>query len=299
MGNELSFLGPFSFIEPLNKIVFTFNCIFHSIGNTMTFDCIGENKGGNYISMYRKHGAGHIFILPTPKNPEEFIDFFIEKIMSSLDINFEVDLDENEAIPEEIAKIEIVGQQELSIKIQQQKDKIIKEEESLKKLEQGYKELDRWKDLIWQTGNPLENIVKKFFSEMGIELQKQEVDLVGEYKGKELFVEVKGNTNCINHSKDFRQIHERKFFNAKNPLDTFALLVGNPFRLEPLNNRPPQNNSLFAETSIKIAEEQKIGLIPTIQLFYIINDLLGSKKFDKSKILDDIINCSGVYSYKK
>ncbi|MEK7160568.1 MAG: hypothetical protein AAB724_00925, partial [Patescibacteria group bacterium] len=43
MGNELSFLGPFSFIEPLNKIVFTFNCIFHSIGNTMTFDCIGEN----------------------------------------------------------------------------------------------------------------------------------------------------------------------------------------------------------------------------------------------------------------
>lgn len=131
--------------------------------------------------------------------------------------------------------------------------------------------------------------------------EKNKTDLVGEYNGKEIFVEVKGKEGCINHKEDFRHISERKNFESKDPINTIALLVGNPYRLLPLEKRPPtQGEVLFAKTSIELAKNFKIGLIPTTELFKILNDVLKEDtKIDRKQILESILNCHGIFSYQK
>lgn len=302
-GSDFDFYGNENFINDLQKIVqdFKFSCIFNNKNDLNNiFKEIGKNKGGNSVAVFAKFEKGYIFILPKPNNKDKFIKYFIEKIMPVLNINFEIKSGSEEPIPEEIKNLEVTQQKELKEKIEKQSEIIKNKKEKLNNLNIEYQKLEQWKDLLWQTGIPLENIVKDFFNLLGLKLEKQEIDLVGEYKGQEVFIEVKGNTKCIDHKNDFRQIQERKHYNSKDPQNTVALLVGNAFRLKPLNQRPPsEDNPIFAKSSIGIAEDTKIGLVSTIELYKIINVLLDKEnKADKNKILDEILNCNGVYSYK-
>ncbi|MCK5320356.1 hypothetical protein KAJ61_03130 [Candidatus Parcubacteria bacterium] len=304
-GNDFNFCGNEDFINDFQKIVndFKFFCIFNSnkrneLNNI--FKKIGINKGGNGVAVFAKFGRGYIFILPKPNDKNKIIKYFIEKIFPKLEVNFEIESGSKEPIPEEIKNLEVTEQKELKGKIEKQNEVIKNEKEKLGNLNKEYKKLEQWKDLLWQTGTPLENIVKNFFNLLGLKLEKQEIDLVGKYNDCEVFIEVKGNTKCIDHKNDFRQIQERKHYNSKDPQNTIALLVGDAFRLESLDQRPPsENHSIFAETSVSIAKDTKIGLISTIELFNVINDILNKKKqIDKNKILEKILNCHGIYSYK-
>ena len=74
--------------------------------------------------------------------------------------------------------------------------------------------------------------------------------------------------------------------------------MGNPYRLKPLNERPPNSDyDLFAKTSISRAEKNNIGLIWTKELYSIVNDFLKDPSIDREKVIDEIKNCSGVYKY--
>ena len=298
IGNDFEFIGKEKYINLLNSKVdeFQHRVIFNTVAR---HNSLGINKGGHCIAYYTDLIAGHIFILPQPENKNSFTKFFIEKILPTLKINFEIDSGSKEPIPEEISKLEVAGQNKLRKQIQVQEKSIQKEQEKLNGLDDNYNELEKWKELLWQTGKPLEKTVKDFFGLLGLELTNidpSSTDLVGEYQENEVLVEVKGKTGCINHKEDFRQIQERKDYNSKDPVTAIALLIGNSFRLKPLNERPPEGQSLFAKTSLSLAKNNKIGLIPTTELFKIVNAILD-KKGNKQQILKSILECYGLYSY--
>lgn len=264
-----------------------------------SFKSIAKNKSGNYVAVYGVVGQGHVFILPQHKNKTDFVKKFIDNIIPKLKINFDIDDGSKEPIPKEILNLLVEGQAELQNTIETQKQKIDEENKKLAELERNRLELEQWKDLLWETGTPLENIVKKFFKEFcNLDLEKKDTDLVGDYKGKELFIEVKGKIGCIDHTSDYRQINDRLTYEAKDPNNTVALLVGNPYRLNPLNERPPNSDhDLFAKTSISRAEKNNIGLIWTKELYDIVNYFLKDPSTDRKKVIDEIMNCSGMYKY--
>jgi len=302
-GEDFEFYGTLPFIKDFKKweAAMNYNIIFNNKPSSDSQD-IAKNKGDKIISFYQKFGNGHIFILPRPKNIEQFSQFFINTILPQLNIDFEIVPGSIEPIPEQIKSLNVFGQTNLNEEIARQRSKIEEENGKLEKLEVGYRELDEWKDLLWQTGLPLENIVKRFFGLLGLELEnkdKSATDLVGEYDKKEIFIEVKGKEGGINHKEDYRQIADRKFYDSIDPENTIALLVGNPYRLQPLENRPPKDKDLFAQHSTKAAPGQKIGLIPTVELFNIVNDFLENKIENKKDILEAILNCHGLYQKTK
>ncbi len=298
-GYDFEFQGEEKFINLLNSRVdeFQHQVIFNSVPSGI-HKSIGTNKAGHHIATYARSNLGHIFILPMPEDKNSFTEFFIEKILPTLDIKFEIDSGSKEPMPPEISKLVVTGQAELRKQIQTQREKINKEKEKLDQLNDKDNELEKWKDLLWQTGKPLEKTIKDFFRLLGLELDNVDpsgTDLVGEFQGNEVLVEVKGKTGCIDHKKDFRQIQERKHYDAENPDTAIALLIGNSFRLKPLSERPPKDQSLFAKTSLGLAKNNKIGLIPTTELFKIVNAILD-KKGNKQQILKSILECYGLYS---
>lgn len=298
-GEDFEFYGALPFIEDLKKWEpeIKYNTIFNN-NPGLDSQSIAKNKGNKTISFYQKFGDGHVFILPRPNDIEKFSKFFISTVLPKLDVNFEITSVSIEPVPEYIKSVGVFGQTKLSEEIDKQNNKIREEIGKLKKIEVDYQELEKWKDLLWQTGLSLENIVQKFFEFLGLELKnldKSATDLVGEYNGKEVFVEVKGRKDGINHKEDFRQISERRNFASIDPENTIALLVGNPYRLNKLEDRPPKDQDLFAQHSVKAAPAQKIGLIPTIELFNIVNDLLEGKIENKKEVLESILNCHGLY----
>jgi hypothetical protein len=202
-------------------------------------------------------------------------------------------------MPEAVRELVVPGQEILESQIRIANEKIKATQDMRDSYEEAFEKLERWKDLLWETGEPLEQIVKRFFEEyFDLELRKEDTDLVGEFKGREVFIEVKGKVKEIDHKSDFRQIQERKTYVAEDPVTAVALLVGNPFRLNELKERPPQDMSLFAKTSIPIAEQMKIGLVHTLELYKIVEDICSGKKVNKDKVLETLFNTAGVYKYE-
>jgi|GEM_PF-3421791 hypothetical protein len=291
----------FENIKPFSKLLieddFNYNVIFNK-DPAGDYKLLAKNKAGHFVAFYANIDNGHVFILPRPKNKDAFVKHFIDKILSLLKLNFTIENGSKEDVPESIRSLKIVGQNELMKEIKKQEQKIDKEVAELNRLHKKNEKLESWKKLLWETGDPLEEIVKEFFKLFNLNLKREKIDLVGKYKEKEVFIEVKGKKGGIDHKGDFRQIEERKNYDSENPQNTIAILIGNPFRLEPITNRPPESKSLFAPTSLPIAENLKIGLISTQELFKILKDVL-SGEVDKDKILEEMMNSAGIYKYKK
>ncbi len=266
--------------------------------NDSEFKTLAANKADIAVGFYRPMGKGHVFLLPRPIEQEEFVEFFLSKVLPAINPPFDISRFACEQEPEFVNEIVIPGTPSLQKSIDEEKKQVAQLEqainENLKKLNQ----LNEWKSLLWQTDIRLELVVKKFFALLSLNLEKQEIDLVGELNGKEVFIEVKGKTGGIDHKKDFRQISERKMFNSKDPANTFALLVGNPYRKLPVAERPPNKEFLFAPSSVPLAEKNGIGLVSTMEIFKGLNDLLNNEEsFDRVKFLEDILNTNGIYTY--
>lgn len=297
--NDLTFIKEKPFTNFFKGENFTYDVIFNRNSDGLLEPFV-QNKGKKTVGFYGQLDDGHIFIFPQPKDKNAFVKYFIKTILPVLNINFEIPGFIKEPIPEDINAISVANQDEIIQQIEEQKIAIETENNKLEELNKKYNELNEWKDLLYQTDIHLESIVKKFFLFLGLPLEKKLIDLVGIYNGKEVFIEVKGKKGGIDHKGDFRQIEERKNYDAVDPENTIALLIGNPFRLESLDKRPPdvhQHN--FAPTSIPIAQRESIGLIETTELFKIINDILLNSDIDKNEILDNLMSCVGVFSYKK
>ncbi|MCL9806937.1 hypothetical protein NAT51_15480 [Flavobacterium amniphilum] len=241
------------------------------------------------LSVTFKKDEGQIIILPyLDTSKDEFYDkhgewtqegiiFGKKLIQCILEIDKKISSQhERTAKPEwlENEEYNLEKAEEISELIKKKKKSIQKLEDECEELNQAFIEEETFKDLLFETGKPLEVAVIKALEILGYKAENfnngaLELDQVitspenfryiGECEGKD--------SKAIDITK-FRQLQDslnEDFEREEIYEKAFGLLFGNPQRLNPLGTR----KDFFTEKCIKGAEREKIGLIKTIDLFFV------------------------------
>jgi hypothetical protein len=273
-----------------NKLKLLAKVCFQNFSFPQGFTNLARNNSNNSVACSISIDEGEIMILPHCDDKSLLVNSLIRAFFSETTTEDAPKYVEDIKLPNENEKEEMIKVQEQTIRKEQVKKLVL-----INDLE----ELRSWKKLLWSTGDDLHEKVKEAFALLGLDLESEinACDLVGEYENKKVFIEVKGKTKCINHKDDLRQVIERKMVDSDDPDNTIAVLVGNPYRELPVEERPPSEQDLIARTAIKKAEIAGIGIVTTIELFEIIRETLSEKGIDKTKVLKQLMEAQGVFSY--
>lgn len=128
-------------------------------------------------------------------------------------------------------------------------------------------ELQRWGDLLWQTGEEvLEERVREALRLMGLNAQKKYgVDVVVEDVQGTLYAEVEGTTKSVRVDKSRKLLED--ISGADDPASVRGAIIGNPFRLEQPNDRPVGQRKFFVREVEVAAKKFGWVLITTRELF--------------------------------
>ncbi|RED43677.1 hypothetical protein DFQ10_105277 [Winogradskyella eximia] len=173
--------------------------------------------------------------------------------------------------------------------IQKNQSNIEKIRQENQQLESVLKAEESIKDLLFETGKPLEIAVIKALELLGFEAENfdngvLELDQVITSPEKLRYIgECEGKDNKTIDISKFRQLLDslnEDFEREEIKEKAFGLLFGNPKRLIPLNER----KEFFTQKCINGAEREKIGLIKTVDLFFIAQYLRNNldKEFQKN-----------------
>lgn len=181
----------------------------------------------------------------------------------------------------------VPGESSLKREIEENLAKI----EDLKSINRGIQtrmdEKTQYKQLIYETGIPLEEICKLTFIALGCEVDDSVEDFILSKGDKEAIVEVKGREGTIIRGDGTQLAQNRRNYvikNDKNMREVKAILLGNPFRLElPIEERVKKDS--FAPHLVRDAEVEDMALVSTVELFNAYCSFLEGKGTS-----DEIIN---------
>lgn len=175
------------------------------------------------------------------------------------------------------------------------RDLITKVKSTIKELEQETERLETilkneelYKDLLFETGKPLEIAVIKALEVLGYKANNYddgvlELDqIITSPENFRYIGECEGKDNKAIDIGKFRQLQDslnEDFERIEVDEKAFGLLFGNPQRLIPVEDR----NDFFTQKCVKGAEREKIGLIKTIDLFFICQYLTANDNDDFKK----------------
>jgi len=175
--------------------------------------------------------------------------------------------------------------EKVKLSIEKNKKAIVKLEEECSNLEEVLKAEEVLKDLLFETGKPLEIAVIKSLEILGFSASNfdngvLELDqVITSPEGVRYIGECEGKDNKAIDISKFRQLQdslnedfEREEVNEK----AFGILFGNPQRLLP----PEKRTDSFTTKCINGAEREKIALVKTTDLF-LISKYLSENKDDK------------------
>ncbi|MFV9482280.1 hypothetical protein ACNI3T_00505 [Christiangramia sp. ASW11-125] len=175
------------------------------------------------------------------------------------------------------------------------KEIISKNQEEIQKLSNKNEQLkevlvakNSIKDLLFESGKPLELAVTKCLELMGYKAENfddgvLELDQVINSPEKQRYIgECEGKENKPIDISKFRQLQDslnEDFEREDVEEKAFGILFGNPFRMEPLDKR----TKFFTPKCENGAKREKIALVKTIDLFFIAKYLSENKneKFKK------------------
>lgn len=151
----------------------------------------------------------------------------------------------------------------------------------------------RYSRLLYEQGDPLENIVWSVLEELGAIVErptdrgKHDGRLV-DPNGRNAVLEIKGRTKAIGLS-DVRQCEQWKQDAIEETKQKFkGLLIGNAHCGAPLEKR----DDWFAPNAVDLAERYGIGLIKTSSLFRAIQEVQEAN-FDQDAFWDAIFSAKG------
>lgn len=231
--------------------------------------------------------GGRIVLLPISNryDTNASISYLIQ-----LDKQFEVTLP-----PSWVNDIEIPGETLLREKVINDKQRLEAIKTEVKESEKSLAEFTRYKGLLYETGITLQELVKTTLEKLGAGIEPSTVtdEFVINIAGKKALVEVKGNTKSIS-KRDLGQLVTDLGEHLKaTDEDIGGILIGNAWRLEPLEARDTHHKPVFSQAVVKIAENRSIGLISTIELFKAHSQLLENPTA-KKEILNKIIGGVGI-----
>ena len=197
--------------------------------------------------------------------------------------------------PKWVSSIEIPGEVPLKDEIAVEKQKLETVESNVKGLEDSLTELEKYKGLLYETGLPLQELVKSTLEKLGAEIKPSIVtdEFIIGIGGKEALIEVKGLTKSISKD-DIGQLIVDKGEHLKATGENIkGILIGNAWRLLPLEQRDTHDKPIFPQNIVKIARNQDIGLISTTELLKAFCKTLEEPQY-KKEVLNKIIAGKGV-----
>lgn len=145
------------------------------------------------------------------------------------------------------------------------------------------------KDLLFENGKPLENIIIEALKILDYKAENKiiddiEIDIFATSPENDIFCcEVEGKDNSAIDLNKYRQLYYNILTYKKEYPDSkpIGILFGNAFRLKPLNDRPEEH---FTKHCIEENKQNNSILIKTSDLFFVIKNI---KNCDDEKIRND------------
>jgi len=227
--------------------------------------------------------SGNVFIFPPPTkiNSKQAINFILKEIIGKY---------------EELPPPDWVEDYKLPVKQTLEKQEVAKTKirglyDELVKIEKQLNELLIFKQLLYETGTPLQNVVEKAFDFIGIPITKPKysnADHRIEFGNVVFLLETKGKKDAID-IKDLRQLtsYIDEWYYKKKPSDPDCkgILVGNPWREV---NPKERNQMSFTQDAVNQAKRRQVVLITTLFLFDLVVLKMRGEKIDSKKLLTDL-----------
>ncbi len=247
----------------------------HWLGNYQGTEILAVSGSNKYVAVKLTIGLGHILFLP-PIQDKSHAQIFVH----NLRLESQEPSEEKATItPLWIKQYELAKENEykeeiksLDIKI---KDLSLERDTKI----QYMLYLSSLGDLLWGTGiQVLETAVQRAFQELGFLIERQgEIDLVIKGELGRGFVEIEGTEKMVRVHKG-EQLMRYILNHRVNSDETIkGVIVGNAFRLEDPNNRPPLKNQ-FSDQLQGLARANNVALISTVSLYRLVDDVLMNRR---------------------
>jgi hypothetical protein len=249
---------------------------------------------GTKTELTGKHESGEFIFLPSPT---EITD--VEAINVILNKYFNIY--QKTLPPDFTLSIEVPGLSAVREKIENNLKDIDRLSQENKALREKEAELIRYIELIYETGIPLEEIVKIIFTDLGYKpkppLFKEE--FIVQFKDKTGIIECKGNNKSIKRD-DFRQILEyTKEYEIDGRLEHKGILIGNAWRLLPIQERNKSGTPIFPtgkDGITDIAAKHDIALVSAVDLFDVFLKYLEGEMAAED-IMNKIFSAKGMVNF--
>lgn len=233
------------------------------------------------------HMGGRIVLLPVSNqyNTEPSIEILL-RLSRQL---------EQTPPPSWVSAIEIPGETSLNIDIETRRQQLEAMKSTIEELETSLADLQKYKGLLYETGLTLQELVKLTLKNLGAEIESSPVtdEFIVNIGGKKALIEVKGNTKSITKADLGQLITDLGEYLKATDEDIGGILIGNAWRLEPIEARDKHDKPIFSQAVVKIAENRNIGLISSTELFEAYRKVL-KEPTQKEAILNKIIGGEGI-----
>lgn len=199
--------------------------------------------------------------------------------------------------PSWVPSIKIPGEEALEMEIVTEKQRLEAMESQLKQREDSLRELRKYKGLLFETGLPLQKVVKATLEELGAAIEPAPVsDILINVGGTKALIEVKGNTKSV-HKDDVAQlVTDLMEYLRTTGQEIDGILIGNGWRFQPLEKRNRAGQPVFSRDAIRVAQNHNIGLISTTELFGAFCKTRSEPEY-KEKVLNKIITGKGIIRF--
>jgi len=215
-----------------------------------------------YYESRRVQTSGEIILLPPPTeiDSREAINILLEDLWG---------IQQKTPPPEGIDKILLPGEDSLKQQIKEKLDKVGELNAEISDLEKQVEEKAQFKRLVYETGDPLENICKLTLRQLGCKTDDSVEDFILITGDKEAIVEVKGRERSILREDGAMLAQNRSNYaiqKGKGIREIKAILLGNPWRLVlPLEERAKKEP--FSIHLVEDANIEDMALVTTVELF--------------------------------
>jgi len=234
--------------------------------------------------------GGRIFLLPiiNPYDTKPHVEWLLQKI----------GLFKETPPPAWVNAIEIPGEAPLKYDIETRRQQLEVFVSEIKEKEDSLAELQKYKQLLYETGETLQELVQTTFETLGAGIEPSPVsdEFIINIDGWKSLAEVKGNTKSISKGDLGQLITDLGEYLKVPGEDIDGILIGNAWRLEPLEIRDTHDKPIFSQAVIKIAENRNIGLLSTTELYRAYCQVLEDPT-RKEDILNRIIGGKGVIKF--
>lgn len=200
--------------------------------------------------------------------------------------------------PSWVNEIEIPGEGQLREDVENKKQQLKSIESEVQESEGALAEFIKYKGILYETGIPLQKLVESTLGKMGASLKPSVVtdEFILEVGSKEALIEVKGNVRSVTKDDVAQLVADLMEHLKKTGQEIKGLLIGNGWRLEPLEQRDARNKPIFSRDAIRVAENHNIGLLSTAELFKAYCQILVDPT-RKEEMLGRIINSRGIIKF--